>query len=166
MAVLATALHAVQLPRRPRRRDRSGDREAGFQEISGIATELAVTEYRVGNAPHNNVIKLTGLNKAADVTFKRGIINPKVLFDWLNEIREGNPAARRTVTVELQGENHRTVATWMLNEARPLKYSPGPLNAKRFRHSPDDVPIFGHCGRYSVSRHKKAGPKAGFPLDR
>jgi phage tail-like protein len=91
---------------------------AGFQEISGIATELAVTEYRVGNAPHNNVIKLTGLNKAADVTFKRGIINPKVLFDWLAEIRE------------LQGENHQTVATWVLNEARPLKYSAGPYNAK------------------------------------
>jgi phage tail-like protein len=103
---------------------------AGFQEISGIATELAVTEYRVGNAPHNNVIKLTGLNKAADVTFKRGIISPKVLFDWLSEIREGNTAARRTVTVELQSEDHQTVATWVLNEARPLKYSAGPYNAK------------------------------------
>jgi phage tail-like protein len=103
---------------------------AGFQEISGIATELAVTEYRVGNAPHNNVIKLNGLNKAADVTFKRGIINPKVLFDWLAETREGNTAARRTVTVELQSEDHRTVATWVLNEARPMKYSAGPYNAK------------------------------------
>jgi phage tail-like protein len=103
---------------------------AGFQEVSGIATELAVTEYRVGNAPHNNVIKLTGLNKATDVTLKRGVINPKVLFDWLAEIREGNTAARRTVTVELQSEDHRTVATWVLNEARPLKYSAGPYNAK------------------------------------
>ena len=103
---------------------------AGFQEVSGIATELAVTEYRVGNAPHNNVIKLTGLNKATDVTFKRGVINPKVLFDWLAEIREGNTAARRTVTVELQSEDHKTVATWVLNEARPLKYSAGPYNAK------------------------------------
>ncbi len=103
---------------------------AGFQEISGIGTELAVTEYRVGNAPHNNTLKLTGLNKVSDVTLKRGIINPKVLFDWVNEIREGNPAARRTVTVELQGENHQTVATWVLNEARPLKYTAGPYNAK------------------------------------
>jgi phage tail-like protein len=103
---------------------------AGFQEISGIATELAATEYRVGNSPHNNVIKLTGLNKAADVTFKRGIINPKVLFDWLSEIREGNTAARRTMTVELLSEDHKTVATWVLNEARPMKYSAGPYNAK------------------------------------
>jgi phage tail-like protein len=103
---------------------------AGFQEVSGIATELAATEYRVGNSPHNNVIKLTGLNKATDVTFKRGIINPKIVFDWLSDMRDGNTAARRTVTVELQSEDHQTVATWILNEARPLKYSAGPYNAK------------------------------------
>jgi phage tail-like protein len=104
--------------------------QGGFQEVSGLATELAQQEYRVGNAPHNNVLKLTGLNKAADVTLKRGIINPTALFSWLDDIREGNVAARRTITIELQSEDHRTVATWVLNEARPLKYTLGGLNAK------------------------------------
>ena len=104
--------------------------QGGFQEVTGLATELAQQDYRNGNAPHNNVIKLTGLNKAADVTFKRGIINPTALFDWINEVREGNAAARRTITVELQSEDHRTVARWTLNEARPLKYTLGGLNAK------------------------------------
>jgi|ERR1043166_741041 phage tail-like protein len=104
--------------------------EGGFQEVSGLATELAQQDYRNGNAPHNNVMKLSGLNKVADVTFKRGIINPEALFSWLNEVREGNTAARRTITVELQSEDHRTVARWTLNEARPLKYTLGGLNAK------------------------------------
>jgi phage tail-like protein len=104
--------------------------QGGFQEVSGLATELAQQEYRVGNAPHNNVLKLTGLNKAADVTLKRGIINPTALFSWLDDIREGNVSARRTITIELQSEDHRTVATWVLNEARPLKYTLGGLNAK------------------------------------
>lgn len=104
--------------------------EGGFQEVSGLATELAQQDYRVGNSPHNNVIKLTGLNKAADVTFKRGIINPTALFSWLDEVREGTPNSRRTIMVELQSEDHRTVARWELNEARPLKYTLGGLNAK------------------------------------
>jgi phage tail-like protein len=107
-----------------------GSVQGGFQEVTGLSTELAQQDYRVGNSPHNNVIKLTGLNKAADVTFKRGIINPSVLFQWLDEVREGNPQARRTITVELQSEDHRTVARWTLNEARPLKYTLGALNAK------------------------------------
>lgn len=104
--------------------------EGGFQEVTGLATELAKQDYRVGNSPHNNVIKLTGLNTAADVTFKRGIINPAALFDWVNEVREGSANSRRTITVELQGEDHRTVARWTLSEARPLKYTLGGLNAK------------------------------------
>ncbi|MFN2441765.1 MAG: phage tail protein [Thermoanaerobaculia bacterium] len=104
--------------------------QGGFQEVTGLSTELAQQDYRVGNAPHNNVIKLTGLNKAADMTLKRGIINPTALFDWVNDVREGTANHRRTITVELQGEDHHTVARWTLNEARPLKYTLGSLNAK------------------------------------
>ncbi len=104
--------------------------QGGFQEVTGLSTELQQQDYRNGNAPHNNVQKLTGLNKAADVTFKRGVINPNALFDWLNEVREGSADARRTITVELQSEDHHTVARWTLNEARPLKYTLGGLNAK------------------------------------
>jgi phage tail-like protein len=107
-----------------------GSIQGGFQEVSGLSTELAQGDYRVGNSPHNNVVKLTGLNKAADVTFKRGIIKPDALFSWINEVREGAVNNRRTITVELQSEDHRTVARWTLNEARPLKYTLGALNAK------------------------------------
>lgn len=104
--------------------------QGGFQEVTGLSTELQQQDYRNGNAPHNNVIKLTGLNKAADVTFKRGIIDPAALSSWLDQVREGSADSRRTITVELQSEEHKTVARWTLNEARPLKYTLGGLNAK------------------------------------
>ena len=45
---------------------------AGFQEVSAISTEVAVIEYRNGNSKENSVKKITGLNKATDVTMKRG----------------------------------------------------------------------------------------------
>jgi phage tail-like protein len=107
-----------------------GSVQAGFQEVTGLSTEIQQQDYRVGNSPHNNVQKLTALNKAADATFKRGIIKPKALFDWMNDVREGVPGSRRTITVELQSEEHKSVARWTLNEARPMKYSLGGLNAK------------------------------------
>lgn len=104
--------------------------QGGFQEVTGLGTEITQTDYRFGNSPVNNVIKLPGLTKASDVTFKRGIIDPEALFNWVNDVRDGNVNARRTITVEMQSEDHRTVARWTLNEARPAKYTLGGLNAK------------------------------------
>lgn len=104
--------------------------QGGFQEVTGLGTEITQTDYRFGNSPVNNVIKLPGLTKAAPATLKRGIIDPEALFDWLNDVRDGNANARRTITIELQSEDHRTVGRWTLNEARPAKYTLGGLNAK------------------------------------
>jgi len=105
--------------------------EAGFQEISAISTEVTVSEYRNGNARENSVTKITGLNKATDITLKRGIIGSLNLYQWLNDIRNGNQAAFRTVTIQLQNEDHTAVVqTWKLLRARIIKHTSGPLNAK------------------------------------
>src|SRR5437763_12271494 len=72
--------------------------QAGFQEISGIGMEVTVSEYRVGNHKENSVMKITGLNKATDVTLKRGVIGSLNLYQWLNDIRNGDQKAFRTVT--------------------------------------------------------------------
>jgi len=105
--------------------------QAGFQEISAIGMEVAVAEYRNGNSKENSVIKITGLNKATDVTFKRGVIGSLNLYQWLNQIRDGDQAALRTVTIQLQNEDHSAVVqTWKLLRARIIKHTSGPLNAK------------------------------------
>jgi phage tail-like protein len=104
---------------------------AGFQEVSAISTEVAVSEYRTGNSKENSVRKITGLNKAADVTLKRGIVGSLSLFQWLNDIRNGNQNALRTVTIQLQNEDHsEVVQTWKLLRARIIKHTSGPFNAK------------------------------------
>jgi len=105
--------------------------EAGFQEVSAIGMEVAVVEYRNGNDRLNSVRKLTGLNKASDVTLKRGVIGSLNLYQWLNEIRNGEQAATRTVRIQLQNEDRTaTVMTWILLRARIIKHVSGPLNAK------------------------------------
>src|SRR5439155_3200487 len=73
--------------------------EAGFQEISNIGMEVTVAEYRNGNLRENSVQKITGLNKATDITMKRGVIGSLNLYRWLDDIRNGNQAAQRTVTI-------------------------------------------------------------------
>ncbi len=105
--------------------------EAGFQEISGIGMEVTVVEYRNGNEKENSVRKLTGLNKCTDVTLRRGIIGSLNLFNWLNQIREGDQNAYRNVVIQLQNEDHSAVVQeWTLKRARIIKYTSGPLNAK------------------------------------
>jgi phage tail-like protein len=104
---------------------------AGFQEVSAISTEVAVSEYRNGNSKENSVRKITGLNKASDVTLKRGLIGSLDLYKWLDDIRNGNQNALRTVTIELQNEDHsEVVQTWKLMRARIIKHSSGPFNAR------------------------------------
>ena len=105
--------------------------QAGFQEISGIGMEVTITEYRPGNYSFNNVIKTAGLNKATDVTMKRGVIGSLDLYHWLDDVRNGANNGLRTVTVELKSEDRTTtVQTWRLINARIMKHVSGPMNAK------------------------------------
>jgi phage tail-like protein len=104
--------------------------QAGFQECSEIGMSVDVTEYRNGNDKENSVLKLTGLARYPDVTLKRGIIGSLDLYQWLNDIRNGDAAAYRTVTVQLLSEDHTAVVqTWKLLRARAVKHVSGPFNA-------------------------------------
>ena len=105
--------------------------EAGFQECSNIGMEVTVAEYRNGNDKGNEVRKITGLAKVSDVTLKRGLMGSLALYQWLNDIRNGNQNALRTVTIQLMSEDHTAVVmTWKLLRARIIKHVSGPFNAK------------------------------------
>jgi phage tail-like protein len=104
---------------------------AGFQECSEIGMSVDVVEYRNGNEKENSVRKLTGLARYPDVTLKRGIIGSLDLYQWLNDIRNGNQSAVRTVVVQLMNEDHTAVVQeWKLMRARIVKHVSGPFNAR------------------------------------
>ena len=105
--------------------------QAGFQECSEIGMSVEVVEYRNGNEKENGVRKLTGLARYPDVILKRGIIGSLDLYQWLNDIRNGNQMAYRTVTVRLMNEDHTAVVQeWKLLRARIIKHVSGPFNAR------------------------------------
>jgi phage tail-like protein len=90
-----------------------------------------VVEYRNGNEKENDVRKLTGLARYPDVILKRGIIGSLDLYQWLNDIRNGNQTAYRTVTVRLMNEDQTAVVQeWKLLRARIIKHVSGPFNAR------------------------------------
>jgi phage tail-like protein len=93
--------------------------------------EVTSADYRAGNSPVNHPIKVNGVYKVGDVTFKRGLIGSLDLYRWVNSIRTGDHTVLRTVHVQLQDEAHNgPVLTWTLVNARPLRYVIPALNAK------------------------------------
>lgn len=105
--------------------------QGGFQEVSGLGMEINVAEYRAGNEMENSTRKITGTYKVPDVTLKRGVIGSDDLYNWIDQVRNGAQDALRTVTIQLQNEDHSTVVQeWKLTNSRPIKYTGPSLNAK------------------------------------
>lgn len=101
----------------------------GFSDVSGLVTEMTVSEYRNGSDAENHVRKIPGVHKVGDVTLKRGLIGSLELFDWMKQTRTDGYKAKRTVVIHLQDEARSgPVATWRLQGAMPLKYT-GPTLA-------------------------------------
>ncbi len=104
--------------------------EGGFEEVLLPEMWMDVIEYRNGNERENNVRKLTGLDHVGNVVLKRGVIGSLALYQWYNEVRNGQ-ASLRNVTIQLLNEDHTSVVvTWKLSRARPVRLKWGPLNGR------------------------------------
>ena len=112
----------------------TGDTEgpqAGFQECGPIGMSVDELEYRNGNERANEVRKLNGLTRVSDVTLRRGLIGSLALYQWFDQVRNGDQAAYRTVTIQLMNEDHSAVVmAWRLLNARIIKHVSGPFNAR------------------------------------
>ena len=109
----------------------TGGPGAGFQECSGLGTEITVAEYRADHDMENHVWKITGQHKTTNLTLKRGVIGTPDFYQWLEDTRDGKPGAFRTVIIRLQNEARTAIVrTWKFARARIIKHVSGPLNAK------------------------------------
>jgi len=94
-----------------------------FQEVTGLEKEVTVVEYRDGSSPNLFPIKMPGLSKVGNVTFKKGIfVGDQSFWTWLNGIQVSAPS-RATLVVSLIDESAAVQYTWTLNNAFPTKYS-------------------------------------------
>jgi phage tail-like protein len=101
----------------------------GFSDVSGLGTEINYAEYRNGNDRFNTARKVAGVYKQDDVTLKRGLVGSADLFQWVKAVRDGKHD-RRQVTITLLDEARQPVASWVLRNAQPKKWS-GPTLASK-----------------------------------
>ena len=105
-----------------------GIASAVFSEVSGLASETAVIEYRLGGEP-NTVRKLPGLTKYANIVLRRGITQDAELWNWRNSVVQGQVDRRNGSIVLLAGDGNEVVR-WNFFDGWISKWEGPTLNAK------------------------------------
>ncbi len=105
--------------------------QAGFSEILLPEVSIDAIEYRSGNDRELSVRKLPGRVHYGNLILRRGVIGALDLYQWLDQVRNGDHAAFRHIAVMLQNEDRTNIVlTWKFKKAWPTKYSFSPLQAK------------------------------------
>ena len=105
--------------------------QAGFTEVLLPEASIDVIEYRNGNEKESGARKIPGRAKYSNVVLKRGVIGSLDLYQWLDQVRNGDVGARRTVAIHLLNEDRSaTVLTWKLLRALPVGYTFSNLDAR------------------------------------
>lgn len=100
----------------------------GFSDVSGLNTEIHISEYRDGNEAEAHVRKIPGSHKVGDVTLKRGVVDSSDLWAWIYQTETTGLLAQRDVIITLRDEASNPVQSWKLRNVVPMKYT-GPTLA-------------------------------------
>jgi len=98
-------------------------RLGGFTEVSGLATENEVVEYRDGGDPNGAAHKIPGVQKYSNVTLKRGVISGNTdLWDWRQMVIDGDIAnARKNGSIVMVDAAMQPLAVWEFENGWPSK---------------------------------------------
>ena len=105
-----------------------GLQQAGFSDISGVDASIDVVEYRVGNDP-THMRKLSGLTKYSNISLKWGATNSVEMYQWIENAINGN-VERKNITIIAINEEGADIATWVVTDAWPCKYTGPSFDAK------------------------------------
>jgi phage tail-like protein len=100
----------------------------GFSDVSGLETDIHMSEYRDGNEADPHVRKIPGAHKVGDVTLKRGVVDSTDLWGWIQDVRQYGYDMKRDVVITLLDESGTPVQQWKLRSCAPMKYT-GPTFA-------------------------------------
>jgi len=124
--------------------------DLSFQEVSGLDVETEAIEYRHGNSSVMSAIKMPGMFKFSDVTFKKGVFSgDNQFYDWISSISL-NTFERVTITIRLLDEDGAPSMTWTLLNAFPLKVTPTDMNSQSSEAGIETI-VFAHEGLVSAA---------------
>ena len=102
--------------------------KAAFTEVSGLATETEVIEYREGNEAVNTPRKIPGLTKYRNLVLKRGVTADKSLWNWYKTVIDGQ-VQRRNGSIVLLDASRNEILRWNFRNAWPRKWEGPALKA-------------------------------------
>ena len=104
-----------------------GTQVGGFSEVAGLEGRTEFDEQREGGV-NDFVHKMAKESRYPNLTLRRGISDLTGLWDWFNEVRNGN-VLRKTLSVVLVDAQQREKWRWIFTDAYPVKWSGTDLNA-------------------------------------
>jgi phage tail-like protein len=106
-----------------------GIAQASFTECSGLSTTTEVIENREGG-DNVTVRKLPGKSSYSDISLKWGLTDSTELWDWRQQIVDGNIVRKNGSIVVFDLANSTEVARWNFVRAWPTKWEGPNLSAK------------------------------------
>jgi phage tail-like protein len=94
-----------------------------FTECNGIGSEHDIVEHKVvDDSGHEIVRKIPGRLKWTDITLKRGITSNMQIWEWRDQVVQGDVAgARKNCSITMLSRDYTPVAVWNFNNAWPSK---------------------------------------------
>lgn len=106
-----------------------GEPETRFQEVTGLALEVATEELREGGLNTYAYALPTGA-KHGNLALKRGFTTSSELTEWCRKAVEEFTFEPRTVTVSLLDQEHQALAAWTCTRAYPVKWAVSDFKAQ------------------------------------
>jgi phage tail-like protein len=102
-----------------------------FREVSGLDTESEIIEQKEVDAQGRpRIVKVSGNLKWSNIELKRGVDIEHALYNWRKDVEEKGPdVARKTCTLELLDYDGSAIATYVIENAWPVKYTGVSMNA-------------------------------------
>lgn len=114
--------------------------EAGFQEVSGISTEMSTDTINEGGENRFSHKVPARISNNSNLVLKRGLVAPSSIFgDWcrshlsqgLNAVSKRKKIEPKNIIVHLlDAETQKPLMSWAFARAYPVKWEISNLNAK------------------------------------
>lgn len=105
----------------------NGTQVGGFSEVTGLEVRTEVDEYREGGV-NDYVHKIAKETRYQNLTLKRGITDSTELWEWHQQVVEGD-IERKTVSVVLLDSQRQEKWRWVFLDAYPVKWNGSDLSA-------------------------------------
>lgn len=104
---------------------------ASFRKCSGVGAETETIEYKEATKDGKMIIrKVPGAMKWNDITLERRIDGSKALWEWRQQVEDGNvDDARRNGSIVIKDSTMSEVARWNFRDGWPSKYDGAELDA-------------------------------------